>query len=87
MIALLDLSPLSVAYVLVVLFLDNEYVKQLIYVLDDYIWGMKITVLEKFIDFVILDTKKLFSNLKSYELSRKNRPNHDAFFSNKALNC
>jgi hypothetical protein len=87
MIDLLDLSPLSVAYVLVVLLLDNEYVKQLIYVLDDYIWGMKITVLEEFIDFAILDTKKLFSNLKSYELSRKNRPNHDASFSNKALNC
>jgi hypothetical protein len=87
MIALLDLSPLSVAYVLVILLLDNEYVKQLIYVLDDYIWGMKITVLEEFADFAILDTKKLFSNLKSYELSRKNRPNHDASFSNKALNC
>jgi hypothetical protein len=87
MIDLLDLSPLSVAYVLVVLLLDNEYVKQLIYVLDDYIWGMKITVLEEFVNFAILDTKKLFSNLKSYELSRKNRPNHDASFSNKALNC
>jgi hypothetical protein len=87
MIALLDLSPLSVAYVLVILLLDNEYVKQLIYVLDDYIWGMKITVLEEFVNFAILDTKKLFSNLKSYELSRKNRPNHDASFSNKALNC
>jgi hypothetical protein len=34
---------------------------------------------------VTLDTEKLFSKLKSHELSRKGRPNHDAFFSSKAL--
>jgi hypothetical protein len=39
---------------------------------------MKITVLEKFTDFITLDTEKLFSKLKSHELSRKGRPNHDA---------
>jgi hypothetical protein len=64
---------------------DNERAKQLLYALDDSIWGMKITVLEKSADFVTLDTEKLFSKLKSYELSRKGRPNHDASFSSKAL--
>jgi hypothetical protein len=46
---------------------------------------MKITALEEFADFVTLDTKKLFSKLKSHELSRKCRPNHDVSLSNKAL--
>jgi hypothetical protein len=46
---------------------------------------MKITVLEESTDFAILDTEKLFSKLKSHELSRKGRPNHDASFSSKAL--
>jgi hypothetical protein len=46
---------------------------------------MKITALEEFADFVTLDTKKLFSKLKSHELSRKYRPNHDVSLSNKAL--
>jgi hypothetical protein len=46
---------------------------------------MKITVLEEFADFATLDTEKLFSKLKSHELSRKGHPNHDAFFSSKAL--
>jgi hypothetical protein len=46
---------------------------------------MKITALEEYADFVILDTKKLFSKLKSHELSRKVRPNHDASLSSKAL--
>jgi hypothetical protein len=32
-----------------------------------------------------LDTEKLFSKLKSYELSRKGHPNHDASLSSKAL--
>jgi hypothetical protein len=64
---------------------DNEHAKQLLYALDDSIWGMKITALEESADFSTLDTEKLFSKLKSHELSRKGRPNHDASFSSKAL--
>jgi hypothetical protein len=64
---------------------DNERAKQLIYALDDYVWGMKITALEESIDFATLDTEKLFSKLKSHELSSKGHPNHDASFSSKAL--
>jgi hypothetical protein len=57
----------------------------LLYALDDFIWGMKITTLEESTDFATLDTEKLFSKLKSQELSRKGHPNHDASFSSKAL--
>jgi hypothetical protein len=64
---------------------DNERAKQLLYALDDSIWGMKITSLEESVDFATLDTEKLFSKLKSHELSRKGRPNHDVSFSSKAL--
>jgi hypothetical protein len=64
---------------------DNKRVKQLLYALDDYVWGMKITVLEESADFVTLDTEKLFSKLKSHELSRKGHSNHDASFSSKTL--
>jgi hypothetical protein len=39
---------------------DNEYAKQLLYALDDHVWGMKITVLEEFTDFATLDTEILF---------------------------
>jgi hypothetical protein len=46
---------------------------------------MKIIALEESANFVTLDTEKLFSKLKSHELSRKGCPNHDASFSNKAL--
>jgi hypothetical protein len=46
---------------------------------------MKITALEESADFATLDTKKLFSKLKSHELSRRNRPNHDASLTSKAL--
>jgi hypothetical protein len=46
---------------------------------------MKITALEEYADFTTLDTEKLFSKLKSYELSRKGRPNHDASLASKAL--
>jgi hypothetical protein len=46
---------------------------------------MKITALEESADFATLDTEKLFSKLKSHELSRKGRPNHDASFSSKTL--
>jgi hypothetical protein len=43
---------------------------------------MKITALES-ADFATLDTEKLFSKLKSHELSRKGRPNHDASLTSK----
>jgi hypothetical protein len=46
---------------------------------------MKITALEESTDFVTLDIEKLFSKLKSHELFRKGRSNHDASLSSKAL--
>jgi hypothetical protein len=46
---------------------------------------MKITTLEESADFAILDTKKLFSKLKSHELSRNGRQNHDASLTSKTL--
>jgi hypothetical protein len=46
---------------------------------------MKITALEEFANFATLDTKKLFSKLKSHELPRNGRLNHDASLSSKAL--
>jgi hypothetical protein len=46
---------------------------------------MKIIALEESVDFATLDTEKLFSKLKSHDLSRKGRPNHDASFSSRAL--
>jgi hypothetical protein len=64
---------------------NNEHAKQFLYALDDSVWGMKITTLEDSADFATLDTEKLFSKLKYHELSRKGRPNHDAFLSSKAL--
>jgi hypothetical protein len=64
---------------------DNERAKQLLYALDDHIWGMKITALEKSTDFATLDTEKLFSKLKYHELFRKDRSNHDASLTSKAL--
>jgi hypothetical protein len=64
---------------------DNERAKQLMYALEDSVWGMKITALEESADFATLDTKKLFSKLKSHELSRKGRPNHDASLTSKAF--
>jgi hypothetical protein len=66
-------------------FSDNEHAKQLLYALDDSVWGMKITALEESTDFATLDTEKLFSKLKSHKLSKKWHPNHDASFSSKAL--
>jgi hypothetical protein len=44
---------------------------------------MMITALEESADFAILDTEKLFSKLKSHELSRKDRSNHDASLTSK----
>jgi hypothetical protein len=64
---------------------DNEHAKQLLYALNDHVWGMKITALEKSVDFATLDTEKLFSKFISHELSRKGRPNYDASLSSKAL--
>jgi hypothetical protein len=46
---------------------------------------MKITVLEESTDFATLDTEKLFSKLKSHELSRKGHLNHDASLTSKAF--
>jgi hypothetical protein len=56
-----------------------------LYALDGSVWGMKITALEESADFSTLDTKKLFSKLKSHKLSRKGRPNHDASLTSKAF--
>jgi hypothetical protein len=64
---------------------DNECAKQLLYVLDDHVWGMKITTLEESANFATLDIEKLFSKLESHELSRKGHPNHDASLTSKAL--
>jgi hypothetical protein len=64
---------------------DNERAKQLLYALDDHVWGMKITSLEESADFATLTIEKLFSKLKSHKLSRKGRSNHDASFTSKAL--
>jgi hypothetical protein len=72
-------SCVSLAY------FDNECAKQLSYALNDHVWGMKITALEESADFATLDTEKLFSKLKSHELSRKGHPNHDDSLSNKAF--
>jgi hypothetical protein len=64
---------------------NNERAKQLLYALDDHVWGMKITTLEESTDFATLDTETLFSKLKSQELSLKGHPNHDSSFTSKAL--
>jgi hypothetical protein len=36
---------------------DNESAKQLLYALNDHIWGMKITTPEEFANFATLDTR------------------------------
>jgi hypothetical protein len=64
---------------------DNERANQILYGLDDHVWGMKIAALEESADFATLDTEKLFSKLNSHELSRKGRPNHEASLTSKAL--
>jgi hypothetical protein len=46
---------------------------------------MKITALEESADFATLDTKKLFSKLKSHELSRKGCPSSDASLTSKTF--
>jgi hypothetical protein len=47
--------------------------------------GHEISALEESADFATLDTEKLFCKLKSHELSRKSRPNHDASLTSKAF--
>jgi hypothetical protein len=42
---------------------DNECAKQLLYALDDHVWGMKITALKEYTDFTTLDTKNCLSSL------------------------
>jgi hypothetical protein len=42
---------------------DNEHAKQLLYTLDDHMWGMKITVLEESADFATLNTKNCLASL------------------------
>jgi hypothetical protein len=64
---------------------NNERAKQLLYAPDDHVWGMKITALVESADFATLDTEKLFSELKSHELSCKVSLNHDASLTSKAL--
>jgi hypothetical protein len=64
---------------------NNDRAKQLVYALDDSVWGMKIIVLEEYTNFATLDTEKLFSKLKSHELSRKGHPNHDASHTSKSF--
>jgi hypothetical protein len=61
----------------------NKCAKQLMYALDDSVWGMKITALEESADFATLDTEKLFSKLKSHELSRKAHLNYDVSLTSK----
>jgi hypothetical protein len=46
---------------------------------------VRTTTLEESVELVTLDTEKLFSKLKSHELSMKGRPNHDASLTSKAL--
>jgi hypothetical protein len=46
---------------------------------------MKITALEEPADFATLDAEKLFSKLKSHELSRKGSLNHDASLTSKSF--
>jgi hypothetical protein len=41
---------------------DNERAKQLLYALDDHMWGMKITALEESADFAALDTKNCLAS-------------------------
>jgi hypothetical protein len=57
----------------------------LLYALDNSVWGIKNTTLEESVDFAILNTEKLFSKIKSHELSRKNHPNHDASITSKTF--
>jgi hypothetical protein len=57
----------------------------LLFTPDDHVWGTNITALEESANFATLDTEKLFSKLKSHELSHKGHPYHDASVTSKAL--
>jgi hypothetical protein len=84
MIALLGLSLLWVTWDLVVLLLIlimnllNNYCMLLMIMCG--VWKSLQSA-----DFATLDTWKLFSKFKSYELSHKCHPNHNASFTSKAL--
>jgi hypothetical protein len=41
---------------------DNEHAKQLLYALDNHVWGMKITALEESADFAILDIENYLAS-------------------------
>jgi hypothetical protein len=86
MIALLVLSRLLAAYVhaVLLLILIMNVLNNCCMLLMT-VWGMKITTLEESTDFATLDNEKLFSKLKSHELSRKGRLNHDASLTSKAF--
>jgi hypothetical protein len=75
----------SLRYCCPLAYSNNERAKQWLYTLDDHVWGMKITALEESTNFAALDTKKIFSKLKSHELSHKGRSNHDASLCSKGL--
>jgi hypothetical protein len=47
--------------------------------------GYENNCFRRIIDFATLHTEKLFSKLKSHELSRKGRPNHDASLTSKVF--
>jgi hypothetical protein len=47
---------------------------------DDHIFLPSFSALEESLDFANIDTEKLFSKIKSHELSLKGCPNHDASF-------
>jgi hypothetical protein len=47
------------------------------------VWGIKLTALKEYADFATLGIDKLFSKLKSHELSCKGRPNHDTSLTSK----
>jgi hypothetical protein len=87
MIALIALSRLLAAYIHVVLLpiLIMNMLNNCCMLLMTLCGGMKITALEESADFATLDTEKLFNKLKSHELSRKGRPNHDASLTSKAF--
>jgi hypothetical protein len=41
---------------------NNKLAKQLLYALDDHVWGMKITALEKYVDFATLDIENCLAS-------------------------
>jgi hypothetical protein len=42
---------------------DNKCIKQLLYALDDHVWGIKITTLKEYSDFAILDIEFFLASL------------------------